>query len=144
MGRIVRLSSLGIVALLIGCSGPPGPPGSIAESERMGGLPADAIATSPGIPFGPLPGGGPSAGWLDDGARFAVVLGGSSSCPSFPSSIDVIDKHRLKIGVSTSGGPVCTADLVPRTYVIRTPDGVDTSGQVTLLFGESSAVLPPL
>ena len=85
-----------------------------------------------------------AGGWLDDGARFAIVLAGSSSCPAFPSSIDVADPHTIKLGLDTRGGPNCTADMAPRTYIIRTPTGIDSSGQVTLLFGETTVALPPL
>lgn len=141
MGKIVRLWLVGMSVLLAGCSAAPG---SIAESEREGGLPAEAIPARPGSagqdPLYPFP----SAGWLDAGAKFAVVLSGSSSCPAFPSAIEVPDAHHLKLGIDTRGGPNCTADLAPRTYVIRTPAEVDTSRAVTLQYGETTVVLPPL
>jgi hypothetical protein len=141
MGKIVRLWFVGIAAVLVGCSVEPG---SVAESERRGGLPAEAITATPGsssqVPSYPFP----EAGWLDAGAKFAVVLGGSSSCPSFPSSIEVLNPHHLKLGIATRGGPNCTADIAPRTYVIRTPTDVDISREVTLQYGETTVVLPPL
>lgn len=141
MGKILWLCFVGVSALLAGCSVEPD---SIAESERQGGLPAEAIpATSGSSTEGPLyP--FPEAGWLDAGAKFAVVLGGSSSCPAYPSSIEVLDAHHLKLGIDTRGGPNCTADMAPRTYIVRTPAGVDVSSEVTLQYGERTVVLPPL
>ena len=50
----------------------------------------------------------------------------------------------VALGLDTRGGPNCTADMAPRTYIIRTPTGIDSSGQVTLLFGETTVALPPL
>lgn len=126
--------------MLAGCSVEPT---SVAESERQGGLPAEAITAKPSSSQSPLfP--FPEAGWLDAGAKFAVVLGGSSSCPAFPSSVEVVDPHHLRLGIDTRGGPNCTADLVPRTYVIRTPHEVDVSREVTLEYGNTIVVLPPL
>lgn len=141
MGKIVRLWCVGMSVLLAGCSAGPG---SIAESERQGGLPAEAITAKPSsstqAPLYPFP----AAGWLDAGAKFAVVLSGSSSCPAFPSSIEVLDAHHLKLGIDTRGGPTCTADLAPRTYVIRTPAEVDVSREITLQYGDTTVLLPPL
>ena len=141
MGKIIRLWFVGMSVLLAGCSVEPG---SIAESERPGGLPAEAITATagssahrPSYPF-------PEAGWLDAGAKFAVVLGGSSSCPAYPSSIEVLDAHHVKLGIDTRGGPNCTADMAPRTYIITTPADVDVSHEVTLQYGETTVVLPPL
>lgn len=34
--------------------------------------------------------------------------------------------------------------MAPRTYIIKTPGDVDISQEVTLEFGETTAVLPPL
>ncbi|WP_248763244.1 hypothetical protein [Pseudarthrobacter sp. SSS035] len=141
MGKFGRFWFIGMSAVLAGCSVEPA---SIAESERQGGLPPDAITAKPGSsaqsPLYPFP----QAGWLDAGAKFAVVLGGSSSCPAFPSSIEVVDAHHLTLGIDTRGGPNCTADLAPRTYIIRTPNEVDVSREVTLQYGKTTVVLPPL
>lgn len=83
------------------------------------------------------------AGWLDAGAKFAVVLSGSSSCPTFPSSVEVLTAHHLKLNLATRNAPACTADMAPRTYVLKTPVDLDVSKEVTLEFGETTVVLPP-
>jgi hypothetical protein len=141
MGKIIRVWFVGMFALLVSCSVEPS---SIAESERVGGLPADAIPAKPGSPAENLFYPSPEAGWLDAGAKFAVVLGGSSSCPAFPSSLEVLEANHLKLGIDTRGGPNCTTDLVQRTYVIKTPNEVDVSREVTLQYGKTTVVLPPL
>lgn len=148
---------LGIAVLIAGCSTEPGPPEfqstaesavpesqSIAKSEIEGGLPAEAIIGEqpPFSPDASYP--FPKAGWLDGGASFAIVLAGSSSCPSFPSSIEVIDPHTLKLGIDRRGGTPCSADMAPRTYVINTPAEIDLAQQVTLQYSESAVTLPAL
>ncbi|WP_146069242.1 hypothetical protein [Arthrobacter sp. ZGTC412] len=139
----LRFSVFGLAAILAGCSAAPS---SIAESEFSGGLPSEAITAKPGSwaqdPSFPSP--VPVAGWLDAGAKFAVVLSGSSSCPAFPSSIEVLNSQHLKLSIATRGAQACTADMAPRTYVIKTPIDVDASQEVTLEYGETRVVLPPL
>lgn len=133
------LSSAGVIAA---CSAAPG---SIAESDVRGGLPPEAIAAVPEHQVGDLPTvPGPVAGWLDQGTKFAVVLSGSSSCPAFPSSIEVPSPQRIKLKVEIRGAQACTADMAPRTYVIKTPDGVDVASGVTLEYGEVTVTLPAL
>ena len=141
MGKITRLWGIGTLTFLVSCSVEQG---SIAESERLGGLPADAVTASAGSPADNLFYPSPEAGWLDGGAKFAIVLGGSSSCPAYPSSIEAVAPDHLKLGLDTRGGPNCTADLVQRTYVISTPEEVDVSREVTLEYGKKTVVLPAL
>ncbi|PPB50973.1 hypothetical protein C4K88_03730 [Arthrobacter pityocampae] len=86
----------------------------------------------------------PTAGWLDGGGRFAVVLVGSSSCPAVPSSIEVPDPHTGRLGLDRQKSDVCSADMAPRTYVIGTPTDVDRTQDVTLEYGDSVVILPAL
>jgi hypothetical protein len=158
MGRAAWVGLIGIAFWLGGCSNSSDPahseptagpqsvtPGSVADSEAQGGLPAEAITaeqTSPpqeqAYPF-------PEAGWLEGGAKFAIVLAGSSSCPAFPSSIEVVDAHRLKIGIARREAEVCSADMAPRTHMFRTPAEIDSSQEVTLEYsGGGTVLLPPL
>jgi hypothetical protein len=143
MGPSLRFFVFGAAALLAGCSAGPS---SIAESEFRGRLPSEAITASPGSwaqdPSFPSP--IPVVGWLDAGAKLAVVLSGSSSCPAYPSSIEVLNSQHLKLSLATRGTQTCTADIAPRTYVIKTPSDVDVSREVTLEYGETRVVLPPI
>ncbi|MGO4146904.1 hypothetical protein AB4Y77_17630 [Paenarthrobacter sp. YAF11_1] len=143
MGASLRFLVFGLSAMLAGCSAEPS---SISESEFRGGLPSEAITAKPGSeaqdPSFPSP--VPVAGWLDAGSKFAVVLSGSSSCPAFPTSIEVLNSHHLKLTIATRPAQACTADMAPRTYVIKTPADVDVSHEVTLEYGETRVVLPPL
>lgn len=143
MGTSLRLTVFGLAAVLTGCSAAPS---TISESEFSGGLPSEAITANPGSwaddPSFPSP--VPVAGWLDAGAKFAVVLSGSSSCPAFPSSIEVLNPQHVKLNLTTRGAHACSADMSPRTYVVKTPADLDVSNEVTLEFGETRVVLPPL
>lgn len=142
MGISRHFFALSLAAILTGCSAAPS---KIFESEYSGGLPPEAITADPGSwaqdPsfYSPVP----VAGWLDAGAKFAVVLSGSSSCPTFPSSVEVLTAHHLKLNLATRNAPACTADMAPRTYVLKTPVDLDVSKEVMLEFGETTVVLPP-
>lgn len=156
MGRAAWVGLIGVTFALAGCSNgsdsassepTAGPqsviPESVADSEARGGLPPEAITaeqTSPpqeqAYPF-------PQAGWLGGGAKFAIVLAGSSSCPAFPSSIEVVDAHRLKIGIAKREAKVCSADMAPRTHTFRTPAQIDSSQEVTLEYTGGGTVLLP-
>lgn len=144
MPRTVRMAGVGLFCVvgLAACSA------SIAESAYDGMLPDDAITTPAPAPedeeanlLAPFP----TAGWLNDGDQFAIVLGGSSSCPSYPVSMVVDDSRTLSIEIGQSGGPVCTADMKLRTHVLTTPAGLDPTGEITIRYSESgTAVLPAL
>ncbi|TFC89242.1 hypothetical protein [Cryobacterium sp. TMT4-31] len=119
---------------------------SIAASAYDGMLPDEAITTPAPVdeeanllePF-------PTAGWLDGGDQFAIVLGGSSSCPSCPVSMVVDDNRTLSIEIGQGDGPACTADLKLHTHVITTPAGLDPTGEITIRYsGSETAVLPAL
>lgn len=151
------MGSIGIAVLIAGCAAEPstiGPsptpvpaasmPQSIAKSEIQGGLPSEAIigeqppsSRDSSYPF-------PTAGWLDGGDEFAVVFAGSSSCPAFPSSMEVLDPHTVKLGIDRHDAPACSADLAPRTYVISTPTEINRNQGVTVEYGESAVTLPAL
>ncbi|POH66554.1 hypothetical protein C3B61_08315 [Cryobacterium zongtaii] len=119
---------------------------SIAGSAYDGMLPDEAITTpAPADEEANLLAPFPTAGWLDGGDRFAIVLGGSSSCPSYPVSMVVDDSRTLSIEIGQSGGPACTADMKLRTHVLTTPAGLDPTGEITIRYSESeTAVLPAL
>lgn len=146
MGKLLGLVSVGAVLMVAACTSPPEPPPQLQiESERQGLLPKEAVTSKPtpsgpgeqGLPF-------PLVGWLENGRKFAIVIGGSLGCPSFPSSIEVVDRHRMKIGVGTRGGPVCDSAWVGRTFVIRTPTEIDPAHEVTVQYGDTTVRLPAL
>jgi hypothetical protein len=146
MGKLPWLVSTAAVVMLAACTAPPeSSPELQVESESQGLLPREAVTSAPpppraGDPTLPFP----LAGWLESGRKFAIVIGGSSSCPAYPSSLEVVDKHRMTIGIGTRGGPVCTSDWVGRTYVIRTPEGIDPTDEVTVQYGDTVVRLPAL
>jgi hypothetical protein len=146
MHKLAGLVSVGAVLMITACTAPPeSPPQLQVESERQGLLPKEAVTskptppvpTEPWFPF-------PLAGWLENGQKFAVVIGGSLGCPSFPSSIEVVDPHRMRIGIGTKGGPVCDSAWVGRTFVIRTPKQIDPTHEVTVQYGDTTVRLPAL
>ena len=143
MGTLLRSAAIGVAVLLTGCSAAPP---SIAESDFRGALPAEAVTAKPGSwaqdPSFPSP--VPVSGWLESGAKFAVVISGSSSCPAYPSSIEVLNSRHLKLGLGTRTAQACTDDMAPHSYVIKTPGDVDVSQEVTLEYGQTTVVLPAL
>lgn len=157
MANRSALGFLGIAVLIAGCAAEPSTEGlpfapgptafmapSIAEFEIQGGLPREAIVGEqpPFSPDSSYP--FPTAGWLDGGDRFAIVLAGSSSCPAFPSSMEVLDPHTVKLGIDRHDETTCSADMAPRTHVINTPAGINRTQEVTLEYGDSAVTLPAL
>lgn len=92
---------------------------------------AVTVSCSPGIVVeqtggGQLSEGGRPAAWLTDDGRLAVVVAGSSGCPTEPVEARARDPHHLVVVVrpdEPSGG-ACTADLSPTTSIIRLPDEI--------------------
>ncbi|MBM7787568.1 hypothetical protein [Tenggerimyces flavus] len=90
---------------------------------------AFAVSCSPGIVVeqaegGRLGGDWRPAAWITDDGHLAVVVAGSSGCPTEPVEVEPLDPHHLVVTVrpdEPSNGAVCTADLVPTTSVIRLP-----------------------
>lgn len=67
-------------------------------------------------------------GWVDVGQRFYVTTWGSSSCPMAPTAL-TDDGNMLRVTMTGTGGPDCTADVVANSYVLDIPSllqGVDT------------------
>lgn len=135
-------------------SGSPGPdPSAGTPSASPGSI---AARSYPGLPEGAAPSPSastelpadpdfsPSAVWLEDDV-LAVVTYGSSSCPTAPSSLEVVDGTDLRIATIQLGGEVCTADIAPTTFEIDDPEGLVPTMSYTVTFdGESESVLEPL
>ena len=131
MVRMSRLlPSLVAVALLAACAAPQNDgPESIAEKTGVE-LPS---ALQPGD--GAEPDFAPGAAWSDDTREsFVVVVYGSSTCAPTATELATVDEKTLSLAFVYSQGPdaPCTADLAPNTYLLRTPDGVAASGEVSL------------
>lgn len=97
------------------------------------GSPGVADGVRPGVPsgLGLDPGDGPVAVWLDEGARFAVVTWGSSSCPAVATSLTATAADRLSLTFAASSNDPCTADMAPTTHEFVLPDAV-TGRPVTI------------
>jgi hypothetical protein len=101
------------VVLLSGCVAGDKPiPGFAGEPESPGtqlpvqGYPEDKDAA--------LPAG--VRAFAEDG-QFTVVTMGSSSCPLVADLADIDQKREIvTVNLTPAGGPVCTADLGPRTF----------------------------
>lgn len=92
----------------------------------------------------PDPDFSPRAVWLS-GETLAIVTFGSSSCPSAPAALDVIEPGVLDVVLTRTGGDACTADMSATTFEIDDPDGLDPSLTYTVTFeGESGGTLEPL
>lgn len=80
----------------------------------------------------------------------AVVVWWSSSCPKLPIALKATG-DTLTLTLSSGTGPngePCTADLAPTTTVIRVPDSIDQTRQVSVVFvndgsARHTVLLPP-
>ena len=106
--------------LLTGC----GAPTTIA-SDTYAGVP-DGVAETVNL-FSAEP----VAVWVE-GNILAVVTVGSGSCPPVPTAISATDAANIAITFVRSPVSPCSADLGPTTHEFATPEGIDTSGEVTV------------
>lgn len=109
--------------LLAGCSGPAG----VAEKVERG-LPS-TLADAQGSAIPPAE---PSALWLEDGNRCALITWGSSSCPAVVTRMEATGAGAIGLRVESSGGSgPCSAGLAPRMHELAVPESV-TGRPVTL------------
>lgn len=115
---------------LVGCSG-----GSVAETTWPG--------MPPGVEFGDDGELTPPAVWIDeDSGRFAVVTGGSGSCPTEVFELAAESSNAVIVRTRSTGGPACTADLVFATHELLLPAEVtDRPVSVTIEHGEWSTTV---
>lgn len=93
-----------------------------------------ADSVTPGIPDGfdlGADGHQPGAMWVEDGARFAVVTFGSSSCRPIATALTVEGDDELALTFAPSPHDECTADFAPTTHEFDLPDRV-TGRPVTI------------
>lgn len=111
-----------------------------SEVEGEAELPAGAIDEE-------ALGDGPQVVWLEEGAQLALVIGGSSTCPSVGRDIRVLDKadegNRVAIDlVERPEDEVCTMDFVPHTTVFWTPYDVTTTKPLTVEVDGTTVTVP--
>lgn len=90
---------------------------------------------------------GPQVVWLRQGAQLALVVGGSSSCPTVGERIRVLDEagegNRVAIElVERPEGEICTMDFVPHTTVFWTPTDVTTTEPLVVEVAGESITVP--
>ena len=149
---------LASVLLLSGCN-PPGAP-----AENFSGLPvADEAAP---IDVDPESGGeendaseeveegapfeeseSPQVVWWEQGGQLALVIYGSSTCPSVGRDIRVLDKagegNRVAIDlVERPDDEICTMDFVPHTTLFWTPVSVTTTEPLEVEVAGTSVTVP--
>ncbi|MGM1018867.1 MAG: hypothetical protein ACQEW8_15135 [Actinomycetota bacterium] len=114
-------------ASLVGCGGSSG--GSVAESSWLG-MPPGVELSDDGQPS-------PPAVWMDEtSGRFAVVTGGSGSCPTEVFELAAESANAVIVRTRSTGGPVCTADMAYFTHELVLPTEVtDRPISVTIEHG---------
>lgn len=74
----------------------------------------------------------PIAVWTHGKTILAVVTVGSVSCPPLPTAISAVDASTIALTYIKSPNKPCSADLSPTTNEFDIPEGIDTSGDVTV------------
>jgi hypothetical protein len=128
---LAALAAVAVVAVLAGCGSAPGRPLEDYAGEPKG---VDAPASSAG--------GASWAAWLEDGAQFAIVLYGSSSCPPKVQNINTTADDTITATLAPAPGGICTRDYVPHTTVFATPDRVAKGAEVKVVLPDTTLTLP--
>lgn len=105
--------------------------------------PAGAVADYAGEPHGVdaparSAGGAEYAVWLDKGARFALTLYGSSSCPPVADTMRVTGANRVKVTLKPAPKGACTSNYAPHTSVFDTPSALRIGTNVTITIVRST------
>jgi hypothetical protein len=125
------VAALAVVTVLAGCTGAPGRPVEDYAGEPKG---VQAPASSAG--------GASWAAWLEDGAQFAIVLYGSSSCPPKVQNVDATGDDTITATLAPAPGGICTRDYVPHTTVFATPDRIKQGVEVKVVLPDATLTLP--
>ncbi|MGO4592635.1 hypothetical protein AB4Z18_02335 [Leifsonia sp. 2TAF2] len=128
---LTAVAALAAVATLAGCTSAPGRPLEDYAGEPKG---VEAPASSAG--------GASWVAWLDDGAKVAIVLYGSSSCPPKVANISATAADSIKATLAPAPGGICTRDYVPHTTVFTTPESIGKTGEVNVVLPDSTLTLP--
>jgi hypothetical protein len=136
--------ALASVFLLAACGPGAGP------IENYSGLPVSDHAGDADGHEGEEEGEAPealSAVWLENGAKLAVTISGSSSCPNVGRQIRVTEPagegNRVAVDlVERPDDEVCTMDYVPHTTVFWTPLDVTTTEPLVVDVAGESVTVP--
>lgn len=172
-----RLAGLAVVvALLVGCGEPPDENGAVSASQPSSapqlapedGHMVESQATLPREPANEFADIATTAGdaqtvWqrfnltgrppqvdFDTASLLFVGFGESGSCPARFDGLSV-EGDRMHVAIGTEGGPDCTSDYNPRTFVLEVardvlPDGgfgLTARGRTFVLSSESLSEPPP-
>ena len=90
---------------------------------------------------------GPQVAWFEEGGQIALVMYGSSTCPSVGKEIRVLEKagegNRVAIDlVQRPEDEICTADFVPHTTLFWTPVDVTTTEPLMVEVAGSEVQVP--
>jgi len=165
MAPSVRLRRVGLIAvalssvfLLSACN----PSGNAAED--FPGLPVEAEAApvdvdpesggdisdaaegeAEGEPF--VESNEPQVAWWEEGGQLALVVYGSSSCPTVGKEVRVLEEagegNRVAIDlVQRPEDEVCTMDIVPHTTLFWTPVEITTTEPLIVEVAGSEVTIP--
>ena len=89
----------------------------------------------------------PQLVWWEEGAQLALVVYGSSTCPTVGKEIRVLDKagegNRVAIDlVQRPDDEICTMDFVPHTTLFWTPVDVTTTEPLVVEVAGYSVTVP--
>ncbi|ANF31626.1 hypothetical protein A0130_08025 [Leifsonia xyli] len=118
-------------ASLAGCTGSPNRPVDDYSGEPKGVQPPASSA-----------GGASWAVWLEDGDQLAIVLYGSSTCPPKVQNVTATSSTQITATLAPAPGGICTRDFVPHTTVFGTPDRITKTGEVKVVFPDTTLTLP--
>lgn len=93
-------------------------------------------------------GGAVYAVWMEKGARFAITLYGSSSCPPVAATYRVSGANKVKVTLEKPPARACTADYAPHTSVFETPSAIRIGTDVAITIvsasgGDPTAIVLP-
>ena len=85
----------------------------------------------------------PTVAWVNDGRYLAVVTFGSGSCPSGPTSIEVMADQEIdvRLGPLVHDGDVCSADMRGHVTVVELPSGITPTKPLVAGFGNNEATI---
>ncbi|VTR78868.1 hypothetical protein [Cellulomonas hominis] len=98
----------------------------VLAQRGAGAVRSIAVDSRPGVPAGAALTSDGSGGVVREDGLVDVWVGGSSSCPWVPVSVE-LDGRTLRVTVDdpTPAGTACTADMAFTTHTVRPPRALD-------------------